>query len=430
VRILQVNRYFSPSGGAETVMFETMRLLQANGHEIVPFSMHHEENHESSYSSFFVSNVVFEPDGSSDLSTLAPARWPLVGRGLYSRGAQRNIEILLKVTRPEIAHMHSIYHQLSPSVLLPLKRHGIPTVLTLHDYKLVCPSSTLFANGAICERCKGGRFYNAVLQGCVHDSHWKGVFCAAESYLHGSSGIYRKNIDVYIAPSLFLKNKMMEFGLDGDRIFHVPNPLNLQGYEASKEAGKSILFCGRLERVKGLMTLLKAVAGSTIASKTEVVIAGEGRQRAALEQFCARNGLGNVRFLGWRPRQELAELHRRAMFTVIPPHWYENSPLAVLEAKAYGRAVIGSNIGGIPELIEDGATGLLFEPGNARDLRAKIEYMLENPQEAYDMGARAREAAEISCAPERQYTQLMNVYDRAIEFRRGAPLQQAVAAGR
>jgi glycosyltransferase involved in cell wall biosynthesis len=429
VRVLQANRFFSPRGGSETVMFQTIQLLEQNGHTVVPFSMEDAANKPSRYSSFFVRNVVLEPKTGPSLAALAPNRWPLAGRGLYSREAEHCLEALVRAARPDVAHLHSIYHQLSPSVLPPLRRHSIPTVLTLHDYKLVCPSSIMFADGAVCERCKGHKYYNAVLRGCVHDSRWKAAFCATESTLHDAMGIYRRNIDMYIAPSKFLKQKMTEFGMDGERIVHVPNPINLDDYSPDSSPGNYILFAGRLEEVKGVHLLLEAIAGSEVASRFELKIAGDGRRRADLEEWCRKHGLTNVTFLGWQDQDSLAELHRGALFAVVPSIWYEVFSLAVLEAQAYGKAVVGANIGGIPELIDEGRTGLLFEAGNVGELRSRIEQLIANPEQAANMGSAARESVERNCTADQQYRRLMAVYEEAIERRQARTTTETVAAG-
>jgi glycosyltransferase involved in cell wall biosynthesis len=163
------------------------------------------------------------------------------------------------------------------------------------------------------------------------------------------------------------------------------------------------------------------VAGSRIASQFELRIAGDGRQRTDLEAFCRRHALSNVRFMGWLSQAELADLHRRALFAVVPSKWYEVFCLAVLEAQAYGKAVIGANIGGIPELIEEGRTGLLFEAGNARELRLRIERLLADRDETIQMGMRARGVLEKRHTDERQHQMLIEVYERARELRRGRP---------
>jgi glycosyltransferase involved in cell wall biosynthesis len=427
MRVLQVNRFFANRGGAETVLFQTIGLLQRFGHEVVPFSMEDPSNAPSEYASYFVSNV--------DLKRrprLLPLSLDQLGHApsvFYSREAAQSMEALVRTARPDVAHLHSVYHQLSPSLLTPLRRHGVPTVLTMHDYKLVCPNSILFTGGQICERCKGGKYYNAALQGCVHGSWMESVFCGAESYFHSASGIFRNNIDLYIAPSRFMKQKMTEFGVDGERIVHVPNPLNPGDYSPGSGTGEYIMYAGRLDRAKGVKTLLAAVAGSEMASRVELRIAGDGRERPELEEFCRRRGMSNVRFLGWLSQAELAELHRDALFAVVPSRWYEVFCLAVLEAQAYGKAVIGANIGGIPELIEEGKTGLLFEAGNAHDLRSKIERLLASPDGAVQMGMRARDLVEQKYTDERQIGALLAAYDRARELRHGDQVEATSAGG-
>lgn len=427
MRVLQVNRFFSNRGGAETVMFQTIGLLERFGHDVVPFSMEDPSNAPSDYASYFVGNVDLKRRPS-----LWPVRFGQLGHApsvMYSRETAKSMEALIRTTKPDVAHLHSVYHQLSPSLLAPLARYGVPTVLTMHDYKLVCPNSILFAGGEICERCKGGKYYNAALQGCVHGSRMESVFCGTEAYAHSASGIYRNNIDTYIAPSQFMKQKMAEFGIESDRIVHVRNPINLHNYTPSPGGGEYFMYAGRLDQAKGVKTLLAAVAGSEIASRVELRIAGDGRERAELEEFCRRRGLSNVRFLGWLSQAELADLHRRALFAVVPSRWYEVFCLAVLEAHAYGKAVIGANIGGIPELIQEGRTGLLFEAGNSRDLRAKIEHLLESPEETMQMGLRARELLEQDYTDERQIQALLGAYDRARESRHERHTESVVAGG-
>jgi len=416
MKVLQVNRFFSNRGGAETVFFKTIGLLERSGHEVVTFSMRDPDNLPSPYSDYFVEQVDLR--GNRRLAgNLQPARWLAASRALYSREARRKIEALIEATKPDVAHLHSIYHQLSPSIFGALRRHRIPTVLTLHDYKLVCPSSLMFANGSICERCRGGKFYHAVLQGCVHGSHLKGAFCATESYLHTALGLYKKGVDIYVAPSQFMKGQMAKFGLDAERIVHVPNPLDIEGYKPSDSHEGYFVYTGRLEPAKGVATLLRAVAASTKARSVELRVAGDGEQRAELEAFCRAEGLSNVKFLGWLPQEELASLLRRALFAVVPSQWYEVFSLATLEAQAFGKTVIAARIGGIPELVTDGDDGLLFEPGDVEGLSGKIETLLSDPDRAVEMGRRARQRAEKASDPAQQYRQLMAVYDRAMRMR-------------
>lgn len=417
MRVLQANKFFYGRGGAETAVFQVTQLLQQYGHTVIPFAMQDARNLPSDYSDYFVSNVELRQQASA-LAPLQRRRWTTAGRILYSREAERKMEALIRATKPEIAHLHNIYHQLSPSILRPLLRHRIATVLTLHDYKLICPNYTLFSGDAVCERCKGHKYYQAVFQGCVKNSRLKSALCALEAYAHKPWRIYARGVDVYIAPSRFMRQKMMEFGLDGGRIVHVPNFLNLEDHEPCTSLESYFVYTGRIEAAKGVATLLEAVTSSRVAPQFELRIAGDGEQRATLEGLCRANGMNHIRFLGPLSSTQVSSLLRRAMFSVLPSRWFENAPLAIHEAYAFGKPVVATRIGGIPELVEEGRTGLLFEPGDTEDLRRKIDYLLTHPAQLAEMGRNARELAEQAYGPDRHYQQLMDVYALAQESQR------------
>jgi glycosyltransferase involved in cell wall biosynthesis len=417
MRVLQVNKFLHAVGGAETVLFQTADLLKAHGHEVSYFAMQDDRNIPTEDEAYFVSNVAYE--GHRQRNATDRLKLPLVaGRFLYSREAAQNIDALIKEKPPSIAHLHNIYHQISPSILSPLKRRGIPAVMTLHDYKMICPNYTLFSNGAICERCKGHRYYEAVLQRCVKGSSLSAALCAVEAYTHRITGAYEKGIDAYIAPSQFMRRKMSEFGIDPERIVYLPNFLNLERYSPRYEPGSYCVYAGRLERVKGVGTLIEAMQGGE-APATELRIAGDGDLRGELEHQVQEGGRSNVSFLGRLPRDELGRLIQDSLFVVVPSEWYENAPMSVLEAFAYGKPVIGTNIGGIPELIEEGVTGLLVEPGNVADLRRAIDRLAANPQLAVEMGRNARRYIEARHGAEQHYQGLLAIYEAAGASRAG-----------
>jgi glycosyltransferase involved in cell wall biosynthesis len=412
MRVLQVNKFLHTYGGSETVMFQTADLLQAHGHDVMYFSMRDERNRRSEQAPYFVSNVDFSPHvrrhGLGRLQT------PMIAaRALYSRESAHNIEGLVRETKPDVAHLHNIHHQLSPSILRPLRRLGVPAVMTLHDYKLICPNLMLHANGSICERCKGHRYYEAVLQKCVKKSRLRSAICATEAYAHTATRAYHRGISYYIAPSRFMRDKVIEFGTDPDQVVHLPNFLNLDAFQPNHAAGSYFLYAGRIERVKGVETLLRAA--SSITGDFDLRIAGDGDIRPELEGRIAASGQRNVHFLGKVPPEQMGEVIHGASCVVVPSEWYENAPMSVLEAFAYGKPVIAARIGGIPELVADGVTGLLFEPGNANDLQRAIERLIERPGLAAEMGRRAREDVEARFGPERHYEGLMAIYERARE---------------
>jgi glycosyltransferase involved in cell wall biosynthesis len=411
VKVLQVNKFLHTVGGTETVMFQTADLLRAHGHQVSFFAMQDERNLATEDQTYFVSNVDYGPETSGGM--LERLRLPhIAGRFFYSPEAADNMDDLVRDLRPDVAHLHNIYHQLSPSLLRPLKQRRIPVVMTLHDYKLICPNYTLFSNGAICERCKGHRYYEAVLQACVRGSRVASALCATEAYAHRFTRAY-SGVDTYIAPSRFMRDKLVEFGMHPALIAYLPNFLNLEDYAPCYEAGGYFVYAGRLERVKGIGTLLEAMRSNGSEAALELKVAGDGEQRAELEQEARSHRLRNVSFLGRLPRDDLGRLIQGAAFVVVPSQWYENAPMSVLEAFAYGKPVIGTRIGGIPELIEDGMTGLLVEPGDAGGLRRAIDRLASNPALAIEMGRNARRYVEQNHGPQQHYERLLAIYEAA-----------------
>ena len=408
MKILHANKFYYNRGGAESAYFALADLLARRGHEVVPFAMQDPGNIATAYSRYFVSNVELRDDGASPLAKLTAAT-----RILYSREAEQKIERLIEDIRPDVAHLHNIYHQISPSILRALRRHRIPTVMTLHDYKILCPAYTLYSNGEVCERCNGHRYYNAVLRACVRESRVKSAICALEAYFHSATGAYRKNADLFIAPSDFLRGKAIEFGVDQGRIITLPNFIDASGAPMSETYGNYFLYSGRIDGVKGLHTLLRAVRSSSAISSFALWIAGDGEQRPQLEEYSRVHGLDNVRFLGQLSQDELAPVIAHARFVVLPSEWYENAPMSVLEAAARGKAAVVSNIGGLPELVRDGDTGVIVPPGDVTAWRAAIEQLLADPQRAVRMGRRARSFVEEAFGPDKHYQDLMNIYQRA-----------------
>lgn len=402
MKILLVNKFFFRKGGSETVFFDEASLLASKGHSIAVMAMDHPRNLPSPWPAAFVSRV--ELDGrSSFVESLKAA-----GRLLYSWQARRRLRELLLRERPAIAHLHNIHHQISPSILHTLKRHGIPVVMTLHDLKLACPVYTCFSRGRLCERCRFKRFYWCILRKCSKGSILKSSLAALEMSLNHFVLRMERHVDLFLTPSLFLKNKLEDMGVRVP-LEHLPNFLDVSGITPRYDALEtSYMYFGRLDRVKGLPTLVRAAAHLP----WPCTIVGDGELRAELEREARRAEPGRIVIRPHLGRPELAEEIRRSSFVVLPSEWYENFPLAILESFALGKPVIGARIGGIPELIRDGETGLLFEPGNAEDLKEKISRLAGDPALAADMGRRARRYVEERLNPEIHYNKLMDIFDR------------------
>jgi glycosyltransferase involved in cell wall biosynthesis len=360
------------------------------------------DNLPSEYAEFFVSNLDF--NGTDGLRGKLKA----AGRILYSFEAKANISRLLARERPDIAHLHNICHQISPSIIDELKGRGVPVVMTLHDYKLTCPAYTLLSNGSICDDCAGGRFYKAFTKNCIKGSRLKSALSVIEMYLHHRVLRLYDKVDFFISPSRFLMDKTREMGFEG-RIVHLPNSVDASALEPSFAAeDRTVVYFGRLSTEKGVGTLIEAAAGLNV----KLNIIGDGPERARLEAKSAR--ADNIRFLGYKKGNELHEEIKRSMFVVIPSVWQENNPRSVLEAFALGKAVVGARIGGIQELVRDGETGMTFEPGDVADLREKIVTLATDDRKFVKMGRTARGYVEREFNTEIHYWELMNIYTEAI----------------
>ena len=406
MRILVGGTYYYVRGGAERCLISLAQLLEAHGHEVIPFSMHHEQNLPTPYDRFFVSNIDFPTALHADAGIRGKLQ--VAERVIYSREAKRKMTELIDAVRPDVVHLHNIAHELSPSILPPIREAKIPVVQTLHDYKLLCPNTSFISNGAVCERCKGHRYYNAVRYRCKRDSLGASLLAAAEVYVHNVLGLYERNIDAFIAPSRFLQEKAAQFGVKTP-VVQIPNFIEVDRFEPCYEADDYFVFVGRLVEIKGIFTLLDAMRG---VRTSHLYIAGGGEDEAGAREFARKEGLDNVTFLGHLSGEQLRPLVQRARFAVVPSQWYENYPMSVLEAFACGTPVIGADIGGIPELVQENETGLLFPPGDAVMLREKICYLLANSAKAAAMGRAGRCHVEKHNSPSRHYAQTMELYAR------------------
>jgi glycosyltransferase involved in cell wall biosynthesis len=403
MKILVCHNFYRRHGGADVVMLHTQEFLEGRGHEVIPFAMQHPENLSTPYSRYFVQQV--------DYATIRP--WHVMtmfresARILGSPEARRNILALIRDARPDLAHCHNIYHELGgPSVLTPLKEAGIPVVLTLHDYKLICPNMKMQIGGEICERCLGGNFFNAVRYNCVHDSRLGSMLCAVEGFAHRK--LYRTLIDTFISPSQFLKGKMVEAGFPAERIVHIPNAVPIASRTPEFKQGEYALYLGLLIQEKGLHVLVEAMKS---IPQVPLKIAGRGYMEGKLRDQIERLGLKNVEMVGFVTGERLEELVHNCRFVVMPSIWYENYPMTILDAFSWGKAVIGSNLGGIPELVIPGETGLLAEPGDPEDLAAKMAAVWENPELAVEMGRKGRTRIETELSPEVYIDRVLKVYE-------------------
>jgi len=408
MKILLVNKFFFPKGGSEISFFKTAEILENKGHQTIFLSMKHPKNLFSPYEAYFVSNVDF--DGKDSII----GRFKNAIRIIYSIEARKKAVSLVEQHKPDLVHLHNYHHQISPSILSVFKKYNLPVVMTLHDYKVVCPAYTMFVGGETCDLCKHGRYYWCLLNRCTKDSFLKSAINMIEMYFQNSLLHVNRCIDIFISPSKFLMQKLKEMGFKNG-IFFLPNIVYPRDYEPTYDfEEKSLVYFGRLSREKGLYTLINAAKKLSIGMK----IIGDGPLRKELEEKVKTEKVKNVEFLGYLAGDHLKDEIRKAMAVVLPSEWYENNPITLIEAYALGKPVIGSKIGGIPELIIDDETGLTFEPKNTEDLTNKIMYLISNPDKIKQMGVNARRFVEDKLNPERYYSELMKIYQLALEKHR------------
>jgi len=288
-------------------------------------------------------------------------------------------------------------------------RLQVPSVLTLHDYKLICPSYLLLREGRVCELCAKGEAYHCLLKRCHKGSLAASAVYVVETYFTR----WLKKYDAlrfFICPSKFLLDKHAAGGVSPEKLIYLPNAVDVSAFTPRFECGSYALFVGRLSREKGVKTLLAAMEGLDVPLK----IVGDGPLRGELEARAQSRGMDGVEFMGYRSGDELAELFRQAAFLVFPSEWYENAPMTILEAYGYGKAVLGADIGGIPEMIVDGETGLLFPPADAEALREKIAYLWSNRARVEEMGRNARQRVEREYNSELHYERLLGIYEKAM----------------
>jgi len=406
--ILLANKFFYLNGGSETVFFQEREFLKGQGLKVIDFSMQHPNNFDSDYAEFFVANVDYSAAHKGFGQRIKMAK-----DFISNPEAVRKIQALITQERPALAHLHNIYHQLTPSIIPILRDRGVKVILTLHDYKLICPSYAMLNNGAICSQCQGRHFWKAAKNRCLDGSLFKSLLLSCEAYWHFWAKSYEA-VDLFISPSRFLADMVSQSRLKGKRVFILPNGIDLQRYLPSGKDEGYILYFGRLSKEKGIETLLKAYTQYLSTSSFPLRIIGTGPLESVLRSKYQNTGQ-KVEFCGYKFGEELRKYIDAASLVVVPSEWNENCSMVVLESMAMGKPVIASRIGGLPEQIEDGETGHLFEMGNAEDLAAKMEELMRRPSLRRQMGQKAREKAEREYSLERHCLALLKIYDEVLE---------------
>lgn len=404
MNILIAHWSWYPTGGDWTYVESVTRLYQQHGHTVIPFCMKDERNYPTPYDKYFIEKIDYKQVNKRSLSDGIK----VISKTIYSVEAKRNLEKLLNTVKIDLAHLNVVNHYLTPSILKTLKKRNIPIIWTMNEYTPLCPDSTFLSHDQVCERCHNGKFYNCITHTCKKGSVAASAVAALENYIHHSLNFYR-HADYYILPSRFSYEKFKQFNFFPEKLVHIYYSYN---YAEIDELLRTplpdaeepyIAYTGRLEKIKGVYTLLKAM---TALKHIKLIIVGDGTQEEELKTFAAENGLTQVTFAGKKSKRETLELVSKAKFTICPSEWYEVLGFTVAEAMALKKAVIGAAIGGIPEMVIDGETGLLFEPANAAQLAEKIKLLYNNEELCKKLGINAEKHIRNMINPEKHYNEL------------------------
>ena len=395
--ILNVSQNHYIRGGSDRYFFLLAELLKNHGHQVIPFTAASPKDEPSEWGQYFPRAADFENPGPIDLL-----------RFLYSRDAAKSIQRLLNNTNVDIAHFHIYHGKLTASILGSLKKTGIPLIQTLHDYKLTCPVAVHLSNDEICEACEGKHFWRALPKRCNRGLLTRTALSVTESYVSQMLGAVEK-FDHFVSVSHFLRKKMISHGIPEDKISTVHNFVDVTDITPNFSVGDYILYFGRVHRSKGILTLIEAAAP---LKQVPLYIVGDGVAMPEVRRIVEQDGCEHIHLLGFKQGDELRELILNSICTVLPSEWYENCPMSVLESYAYGKPVIGADIGGIPELIVDGVDGFLVPSGGQEALRERLLWMSEHRNEAVEMGRIGRRKMETEFNADIHYERIMNVYQK------------------
>lgn len=330
------------------------------------------------------------------------------GSGIYSFAEYKIMSRALQADRPDVVHAQNLYPLFSPSVLVACHRLGVPVVMSIHNYNLTCPSWYHLYKGNVCNRCLDGREYWCVLRNCT-GSIFKSIGYALRSAVARKWGLFKNNVTFFVALTKFAKERLVEAGFSEARILVVPNMISIPESVTDPSCGQYIAYAGRISPEKGIERLLEAAAR---LPDLEVRLAGDGPIMPQL----IKQAPPNVTFLGRLDSENMGAFYQNARFSVVPSLCFEAFGRVAAEAMSHGLPVIASRIdGGLSEIVDEGVTGLFFEPGNSEDLANKMKLLWGNPKLCRQMGRAGREKAIREYSEDVYYRRLMAVYEMAIE---------------
>ena len=421
MKILLINNFHYYRAGAERAYLDMAKILEKNGHTVAFFSTNHSQTIPNKWQKYFVK--YYELSDPKKYSFWMKVKITL--GFFYKFEARRNLRKLLKEFQPDVAHLHNIFHHLTPAVIDELKKNNIPVVMTLHDFRFLSPNAILFSKGKNWEKDKGGKFYRCILDRCVHNSYAQSLITTLETYIHHFRRSMEK-VDILLSPSRFLIEKSKELGfqkeiekLNNFILFQSQDEKSVKNLEKIERPnwlpkGDYISFIARMSREKGAEDLL--LAFSKVKDKTlSLVMMGDGPLKEKLISLAEEMGIKKqVKFFDYDKKKH-DEIQKHSLAVLNPSRCYENAPYGILDAFLMAKPVIGTNHGGQKELIEDGENGFVFELGNAKELSEKIEKLTGDRDMARRMGERGKKLIEEKYQEKVLLEELLNIYQKAIE---------------
>lgn len=402
------------NGGSETVFFQERDFLRSQGHTVVDFSMDHPRNVPSPYAGYFVPHVDYRDNGRHGEASGVLGKLRTAAALIHNPEAIRNLHELIRREKPQIAHLHNIYHQLTPAIIPLLKKARVRIIMTLHDYKLICPTYLMIHGGRVCEKCAAGRFEWAFFRRCRGGASMQSALLSMEAYWHKWMKTY-ESVDLFLSPSRFLAQRIAAHRIDSSKIRVLRNGIDTRIYQPSREDKGYILYFGRVSREKGVEVLLQAYrallaecdGARMILPGLKIVGDGPLAERLAREY-------PEAHFTGYRAGDELRQLVCECAFVVVPSQWYENCSMTVLESMAMGKPVIASRIGGLPEQVDHGTTGFLFDSGDAHELKKYMQFLVGSADLRNTMGKAARAKVEREYSLESHCAHLLEIYEELL----------------
>ena len=412
MRIVILNNRYHITGGPERYLFDIEARLTEQGHEVIPFAVRYEQNRPSEYERYFV-----DPPGGGNAVYFRDVKGPaakarLFARSVYSATSKRKLTQLLADVKPDLVYVIIVANYLSPSVLDACREANVPVVMRLSDFHLVAPCYLFFDGESVCEKCLTGTKLNAVAKKCLQGSTAVSAARVAGMKVHQAMGLYRA-VSRFVAPSAFLRDKMIAAGTDPTRIVHIPSFVDVGDVPRptlSDDAEPEFVYAGRLSPEKGVDRLIAAFAEAGAPGTLHIVGPEDGPAGDALRAQAAETVPDRIRFHGRRERDEILALMARARAVIVPSVCYENLPLVALEAMAAGAPVIAHRLGSLPEVVRAGETGILCDPGAPTEMATALRMLADDPGHARAMGDAARALARSVYTPEAHVDRLMEEF--------------------